>query len=239
MRPGAASWRGLPAAVALLLALAPAVHAAVFAPQGDATRGKSLAATCAGCHGPQGRAGVAGFPHLAGQSYHYLIEQLRSMRAAARERAGHETPEERARQRREQRFPRIAQRYRSNPVMDGYVLGLGDGDIRDLAAYYATLSCGGTPAAVTPPRPAVAERCAVCHGDGGVSDNSAIPTLAGQDATYLENEIKVLRANGQARGPAGEKRQVGMMSRQAAGLDDRQISALAAYFSALPCSRPQ
>lgn len=238
-RGAARFWRETAAVAALLLlALAPAAQAKVFGPQGDVARGRTLSAACARCHGPHGRATEAGIPHLAGQNYGYLIEQLRHMRWAARQRAGMALPHEQEKQQRNKKFSQLVQRRRDNPVMDSVLLDLDDADIRDLAAYYATRACESTPVAVAPQRPMVVTRCVVCHGDGGISDNEMIPTLAGQDVAYLENEIKVLRAAGQAVGPNGEARQGGMMSRQAATLDDQQISALAVYFSALPCSRP-
>lgn len=52
---------------------------------GDATRGQSLYATCAACHGAQGQGSqVLGAPALAGQSDWYLLRQLEKYASGAR-----------------------------------------------------------------------------------------------------------------------------------------------------------
>lgn len=70
--------------------------------------------------------------------------------------------------------------------------------------------------------PQVARNCIACHGDGGVSDNPQWPTLAGQNAGYLEGQIKAFR-DGERENPA--------MMPFVAKLSDADIADLAAYYS--------
>jgi cytochrome c553 len=69
-----------PLAAALIAAAAPAV-----AQDATALRQKALAATCANCHGTQGRAVEgASVPGLAGMPATYMVEQLRAFKAGTR-----------------------------------------------------------------------------------------------------------------------------------------------------------
>ena len=68
---------------ALLLVLAAPLAALAQSP--DALQVRSLAATCANCHGTDGRAAAgAGMPGLAGQPRDYLLQQLRAFRDGSR-----------------------------------------------------------------------------------------------------------------------------------------------------------
>ena len=78
---------------------------------GDAAAGKAKAATCAGCHGPEGISLNDLWPNLAGQKEGYLIAQIKAFRDGQR----------------------------SNPMMTPMVAPLSDTDIEDLAAYYSSL----------------------------------------------------------------------------------------------------
>jgi cytochrome c553 len=73
-----ATWRAL----AAIAALAP-LHAAAQTPETLYTRG--LAATCANCHGTDGRT-VQGsaVPGLAGMPREYMLQQLRAFRDGSR-----------------------------------------------------------------------------------------------------------------------------------------------------------
>lgn len=70
-----------------------------------------------------------------------------------------------------------------------------------------------------------AAMCMGCHGQEGVSNNPMYPSLAGQTATYLENQLKAFQS-GSRNNP--------MMKGMAAGLDKNDIENLAAYFASLP-----
>ncbi len=68
--------------------------------------------------------------------------------------------------------------------------------------------------------------CSNCHGVDGNSTSPAIPRLAGQQATYIVNQMKTFRGHERS-DPAGQESMWGI-SRH---LTDQQITDLAAYFS--------
>ena len=67
------------------------------------------AAVCAACHGADGKATQAIYPHLAGQYANYIEQALKEYRAGTRK----------------------------NPIMTGQAAALTDADIRQLAEYFA------------------------------------------------------------------------------------------------------
>jgi cytochrome c553/AraC-like DNA-binding protein len=79
--------------------------------EGNADAATDKNAVCGACHGPDGNSLVPDFPSLAGQSATYLYLQLRAFKTGAR-------PSE---------------------VMKPQVDALSDQDLKDLAAYYASL----------------------------------------------------------------------------------------------------
>ena len=94
----------------LALALCVASTSALAA--GDAEAGKTKAAACAACHGPDGNAGIdPQYPRLAGQYRDYLAKALHEYKAGDRK----------------------------NPIMAGFAGTLSDVDIEDLAAYFSSL----------------------------------------------------------------------------------------------------
>jgi cytochrome c553 len=66
------------------------------------------------------------------------------------------------------------------------------------------------------------ESCLGCHGQNGNSNSVQWPKLAGQQATYLEGQMKAFKSG---------QRSNTMMQAIAASLSDEDISNLAAYFS--------
>ena len=68
--------------------------------------------------------------------------------------------------------------------------------------------------------------CAACHGPKGVSTNPLWPNIAGQQAPYLEKQMKAFR-DGQ--------RQELTMQPFVATLSDQDIADLAAHYSGLGC----
>lgn len=65
--------------------------------------------------------------------------------------------------------------------------------------------------------------CAACHGPGGNSSNPEWPKLAGQHATYVYDQLRILKAG---------VRPAPVMNPQAATLSDQDMRDLAAYFAA-------
>jgi cytochrome c553 len=75
------------------------------------------------------------------------------------------------------------------------------------------------------------DRCARCHGEEGVSDDPASPSLAGQLAPYTYKQMRDYK---------DEKRTDDRtMQRLAARLSDQEMADMAAYYAALPVPEPE
>ena len=117
---------------------------------GDASAGKNKTATCVGCHGAEGvSASNLPGPTLAGQNEAYLVEALVAYKTGKR----------------------------NNPMMSPMAAALSDGDLDDIAAYYAgqkyesALNAADQAAAA---RKAGASMCANCHGTNGIGHGSRV-----------------------------------------------------------------
>ena len=77
---------------------------------GDAAAGKTKSASCVACHSTDGNSMVPTFPKLAGQHAEYIAKQLADFKSGAR----------------------------TDPTMTGMAMPLGEQDIADLAAYFAS-----------------------------------------------------------------------------------------------------
>jgi cytochrome c553 len=99
--------------IAALAAFAFAGGALAQAPAGDANRGREKVQMCQGCHGIEGwRTAfpeVYKVPRIAGQHQAYLVKALQAYRSGER----------------------------SHPTMKAIAASLTDGDMADIAAYYA------------------------------------------------------------------------------------------------------
>ncbi|MEN9627372.1 MAG: hypothetical protein RJA10_599 [Pseudomonadota bacterium] len=73
------------------------------------------------------------------------------------------------------------------------------------------------------------EACTACHGPGGNSVVPAIPSIAGQPRTFIENQLVLIREG---------LRDVPSMKDVMATLNDGQIVALASHFAAQPVAPP-
>ena len=186
---------------------------------GDARAGQAKSTICAACHGPQGLAVAPNFPNLAGQSATYLYVQLRTFKGGQR----------------------------SDLVMSGQAAALGDTDMRDLAAYYASLPAKpvgksqtasrggrlfleGDPARGIPP-------CQACHGPTGRGPRgypsdapqppwATFPRLHGLSAVYVTKELDDFRSG--ARSGTSNAR---IMHGIAQTLDDADIQTLSDYIA--------
>jgi cytochrome c553 len=96
---------------ALFAAVAAVSSGSAFA-NGNAVAGKAKAALCEGCHGATGLSNDDIFPNLAGQRYGYLVKQLEAFRDGARK----------------------------GPLMNPIAGPLSDQDIKNLAAYFSSLT---------------------------------------------------------------------------------------------------
>jgi cytochrome c553 len=191
--------------------------AAQGAAKPDVAKGEQFAKqVCAACHAGDGNSAAAANPKLAGQIPEYLHKQLVNFKPQGGKKAE-----------------------RDNPVMTGMVASLSDGDMRDVAAYYASqklrpagagskelaaqgqkLWRGGNAANGVP-------ACAGCHGPDGAGIPSQFPRLSGQFAEYVEAQLKLFRAGGRANDANG------MMRGVAARMSDQEIKAVAEYAAGL------
>lgn len=194
---------------------------------GDAQAGKAVSAVCSACHGGEGLGVAPNFPNLAGQSTTYLYVQLKTFKDGQR----------------------------SDPVMGAMVASIGDADMRNLAAYYASLPAkaggqgaqgasaprgaklfgDGDPAQGIPP-------CQACHGTDGrgprsIGDMEAaaapqppwstVPRLQGQSSAYVAKALHDFR-DGARDGTSN----AAIMHGVAQSLDDADIQALADFIDA-------
>lgn len=185
---------------------------------GDATRGQTLYATCAACHGADGRGNPAlRAPGLAGQWDWYLARQLHKFRSGVR---GSD--------------PRDVYGAQMAP----FAKSLPDDEaIVDVIAYLRTLP---PPQPEKPPAAADLDHgarefqlCASCHGDQG-QGNTAFhaPALGAQGNWYVVRQLQNFRRG--VRG--GEPSDVfgTQMRALLANVDDQTILDLAAHVAALP-----
>lgn len=127
-----------------------------------------FAATCATCHGANGRSDIAGTPVLAGQPSLYAITQLFLFREGRRD----------------------------NKDMTAVAKTLSDDDMRGFADYIGTLPPVPAPATATDAARmakgrslAEQHKCVNCHGsnlDGG----QQVPRIAGQKEDYLQASLR-------------------------------------------------
>lgn len=87
------------------------VLAAAAQAGGDPAAGKEKAAPCYACHGETGVSPQPIYPHIGGQYEDYLLHALQAYKSGER----------------------------NNAIMTGMVAALSDQDMKDLAAYFASL----------------------------------------------------------------------------------------------------
>ncbi len=194
-----------------------AADAAKATPKGDAARGQIIVSTvCVGCHGPDGNSPLAVNPKLAGQHADYLVKQMKNFKPV-----DGKQPE------------------RINPIMNGMIAAYDEGQMRDLAAYFAAqtqkgevaknretielgqkLYRGGDQAKGLP-------ACAACHGPTGTGIPAQYPRIGGQFAEYTEAQLKSFREGARANDPNK------MMRMVAIKMTDHEIKAVSDYIAGL------
>lgn len=195
--------------------------------EGNAEAATEKNAVCGGCHGPDGNSLVPDFPSLAGQSATYLYLQLRAFQNGSR----------------------------PSDIMKPQVESLSEQDMKDLAAYYASLSpkASSEPSSQTdidagrdlfvrgdatrgiPP-------CQGCHGVAAEGVHAVeqmpgrpatawhtYPTLAGQQASYVVAQLQAYQTGARADSSNGR-----IMQMVAQALDEAAMQQVAAYVSQLP-----
>jgi len=149
--------------IAVTLALAFSASATAFA-AGDAARGKIISYTCLGCHGIEDYRNAYpdyNVPRLAGQHADYIVAALKEYKDGERQ----------------------------HPTMQVQAATLSDQDMADIAAYFASEATvkPGPSEAQAPAK--VAQLCVSCHGKDGVGVASTYPSLASQQASYIEQAL--------------------------------------------------
>lgn len=159
------------AAPAGTTAVAAATHPGPLS--GDAKVGQTKAAVCGACHGLDGNSSLAQYPKLAGQSEHYIVEQLKSFKNGQRK----------------------------NPIMLGMASPLSVTDMHDIGAYFASqkVKPGVADEALVGPGGKLFREgdaangipaCMSCHGpDGRGNPGVPYPQLAGQHAEYVQQVL--------------------------------------------------
>jgi cytochrome c553 len=180
---------------------------------GDATAGQGKAAVCAACHGAKGISSIPANPNIAGQVPGYIASQLKAFKSGER----------------------------VNAIMAGQSMGLSDGDMNDLDAYYSSLEAQTTSSMTDEEkllaeagraiyRGGYAERgisaCMSCHGPTGHGIPKNFPRVSAQHKEYLETQLLAYK-KGKRKGYNN------VMSDIAFGLSELQIKQLAAYMSGL------
>lgn len=170
------------------------------APSPEAIRaGKAISRSCESCHGKDGNSVKTGVPSLAGLQPEYFVPAIKDYLTGRRKGAA---------------------------IMKNFKLSLSEKDLRNLAAYYSVQQRKKSPLGAdllkTEPSDALVPRCVGCHGENGDSTHPAMPSLSGQNATYLIKAMKTYRDG---------KRPNKMMVNVARGLSDKEIESNATYFA--------
>ena len=177
---------------------------------GNAEAGKSKAAVCTACHGPDGNSTVPDFPKIAGQIPGYVAEQLAAYKSGKR----------------------------ANAIMAGLVLSMSEQDLLDIDAYYAQFE--GSKASIDESELVAANRgqeiyrrglsqysvpaCMACHGPAGNGIPSRYPKVSGQFKEYLVTALSEFKSGVRV----NEE-----MNTIAFRLSAQQIEDLALYMQAL------
>lgn len=178
----------------------------------DPANGKSLSASCAACHGPDGNSVVNPiWPKIAGQHAEYLYKQLKDFKDGNR----------------------------VNAQMAPMVAALSDEDMADIAAHYSsqkTKRGSAKPEFIEAGekiyRAGVADKgvaaCIACHGPSGTGNPGALyPALSGQHAEYTKIQLKAFKSGDRAN-DANE-----VMRTIAGAMTDEQIEAVSEYIQGL------
>ncbi len=185
---------------ALLLLVAALTGAPLHA--ADVAAGKEKAEMCVACHGEGGISQIENIPSLAGQPDQFMQWQLVFFRAGTRK----------------------------NEQMQPVVEPLNNEDIRNLGAYFASLT---PPKAKPDEKPdlsakgaqaAAGRRCASCHTDN-YAGGKAVPRILGQRQDYLLKALRDYKSG--ARSGGG----MAAMASVAFSLSEEEIEALAHYLA--------
>jgi cytochrome c553 len=181
------------------------VFASTTAHAADVAAGKEKAELCMACHGESGISQTETIPSLAGQPDQFIQWQLVFFRGGSRK----------------------------NEQMQPIVEQINNDDIRNLGAYFASLTPPKPPAPDDDPdlsskgaQAAAGRRCASCHTDT-YAGTKAVARIAGQREEYLVKALHDYKS-GVRSGGAGAA-----MTDVAYPLSEEEITALAHYLAHL------
>jgi len=185
--------------------------APVQAANGNVAAGKEKAVVCAGCHGADGNGGADPlWPKLAGQDASYIAKQLSDFKSGARK----------------------------DPIMTGMAAPLSAADVKNLAAYFASLKA--KPGAASNAELAMegekiyrggnsktgVSACMSCHGPSGHGIPPRFPKVSGQNAPYTQKQLLAFKAG--TRTNDGD-----IMTRIAFRMSEQEIKAVSEYMAGL------
>lgn len=172
---------------------------------------------CMSCHGMEGQGDrAAGFPRLAGQSEDYILRALHAYASGERD----------------------------NQIMAPIASALSEGQMKSVAAYYASM--GDTPWLAQPiddpelvqygaaissigSAPLGIQGCINCHGPAGQGLPPNYPYLAGQPEAFLAARLREYKAMPPGDGISLPQVMAGIARR----MGDREIEALSRYFASI------
>ena len=173
----------------------------------DREAGRRKAEVCAACHGPAGNSANPAVPSIAGQPAQFVSTELFLFREGNRK----------------------------DPQMSPIAAGLSNGDLNDLAEYFAAEKPAPPKHRSAPQNaaagPALAHQfnCVQCHGRELLGQQH-IPRLAGQQPDYLLAQLRGFKA--------GTRADIdGNMTSAAHALSDQDIEVLADYLAGLDVGR--
>jgi len=173
------------------------------APVADVAAGKIIAERdCKACHGLDGKGVAPAIPNLAAQRSQYLYNSLKEYKDGKR----------------------------SHAALKNMATNMSEADLRNVAAYFASLPPIANKAAtdVKHSSPyeqgkAAAAACANCHGEDGNSTIPGTPSLAGQQPHYLVAAIQEYHQGDRAKDA---------MRSSLRESDKLELESLALYFAA-------
>lgn len=200
-----------PNRTAFLAAFAALLALAGEAPAADLERARQIVSgRCFLCHGMNGESSSEVFPRLATQNATYLAKQLKDFQTGSRK----------------------------GTTMNTMVAGLTDAEMADLGAFFAAQKADPHPPADAElgavgrylyargnPYSGVAA-CAGCHGPAA-HGTQTLPRLAGQQAPYLEGQLKEFNKRSRTNDNA-------VMHAIASKLTELEIKALAEFLASAP-----
>lgn len=168
--------------------------------------------SCAACHGSQGIASHAEWPHLAGQSATYLVKQLQNYK----DKQG-----------------------RYSTIMSPISAGLSQTEIQEMAKYYASLP--PSKAHVSKKYHQRGENiyrrgdfkkgiiaCIICHGPKGTGNAQAgFPSISGQHPAYTIQELQAFKTKRRQNDPNG------VMQHISSRMSKKDMIAVAFYLRGL------